>query len=51
MSRRLQIAVLPGAGLGQAVVPAALPVLERLSGDTNPDVREIAGESLEALRA
>jgi len=37
--------------LGLAGDPAALPVLERLSGDANPDVREIAGESLEALRA
>ncbi len=35
--------------LGLAGDPAARPVLERLKEDENPDVREIAAESLEAL--
>ncbi len=36
--------------LGLAGDPASIPVLERLRTDENPDVREIAGESLEALQ-
>ncbi len=36
--------------LGLAGDPSAIPVLERLLEDENPDVREIARDSLEALR-
>ncbi len=37
--------------LGLAGDPGAIPILETLTEDENPDVREIAAESLEALRS